>query len=311
MKQTRLYIFITSDIPDPYINAIAHCGSYYKELTQVTLIEILGDRRRVGQKKEHLNRLRQDIKDQLKGLSSAKYLSLKDNARTWVDVRIEESDRIIYAGLAEISIDVTVWIYDDLKTEVANLLNSRGSFEYVFDVSAVLKSQLVDVYVVLRSENISAIHSFELITGRSYDDRDLIHNRIFGETYKYPSLTESLHTKDIVVESVNSITSKESLIQVIDIAATEFAKFCLFIYFLIGLPLLILIGWYIIPPEGWSRAEPIFFLVTLSFTLLSYLFQIFFSGKFPSLDPRELFNVLKNWKKNRLENSKFDRKNTL
>jgi hypothetical protein len=307
MSQTKLYIFTTSDNPDPYINAIAHCVVYYKELNQVTLIEIIGDRRRTESKKNDLNKLRQNIDDQLENLSKSKYfLKRKDNTGELLDIQIESTDCEMYARLKDVLVDVKVWIYDDLEREVSDLLICRGLSKYIFDVTAVLKSQLVDVYIILKSKNINAVHSFELVNKPFHDYRDLIHNFEFEKTYKYPCLAESFHTKDISVANIDSIISRRDFDQLTDIAATDFARFCLLIYFLIGLPILVLIGWYISPPERWSTAEPIILVITSGLVLLSYPLQSLFSGKAPSLDPRELFNALKSWRKKGLEKSRLN-----
>ncbi|PLZ95723.1 hypothetical protein CI594_14425, partial [Fischerella thermalis CCMEE 5196] len=248
MKQTKLYIFVTSDVPDPYINVIAHCSANYSYLNQVTLVGITEDRGKIGSEADKLNRLKQNISNQLDSLSKGKYLTQK--AKTWetLDIQIEPVERQRYIELKNIILETSVVDYQNLEQKISIWLNSTDSFEYIFDVTAVAKSYLVDVYTILRFKNICTIYSFELFKERDYDERDLIHNLTYRKTYAFTCLAESTYTRDRIVVSdeasiiaggdFNRLQSDLKLLEsnrnrLEDILATDFARFWSFFYFVI------------------------------------------------------------------------------
>ena len=167
------------------------------------------------------------------------------------------------------------------------------------------------LYSILRFRNVSTIYSFELFNDRSYDDKELIHNQTFGKTYDFPCLAESSYTKDKIVVSEDSIISEsdfnhiQSDFRILqgdyenleDVLATDFAKLCSFAYFLVLTPVFGWVCWSIAQPDGWNQVEPLAFIITSGWVLLNYLLQSLFTGKFPAVDPRELFNAAKRWRK--------------
>jgi hypothetical protein len=324
MKQAKLYIFTTSDVPDPYINVIAHCAANYGNLNQVTLIGITGDRRKVSLERDKLGKLKQNIDTQLDSLTKGKYLKKKGKEWEELEIDIESADCQTYSRLKDLSYNSQVLIYQDLEEEIQRFLNTEDSALHIFDVTAVLKSYLVDIYTILRFRNVSTIYSFELFNDRSYDHKELIHNQTYKKTYDFICLAESSYTRDRIVVSEDSIISENDfnhlqfdlrLLQsnyerLEDIVATDFARLCSFVYFLFLIPVFLWICWSIVQPEGWNRVEPLAFVVTFGWFLLSYLLQSLFTGKFPALDPRELFNAAKAWRKKRLQKSRLNIRGT-
>jgi hypothetical protein len=320
MKQTKLYIFTTSDIPDPYINVIAHCAANYINLNQVTLIGITGDRRKVALERDKLGKLKQNIDNQLDSLVSGKYLKKKGKEWEEIDINIEHTDCQTYSRLKDIPFNVQALVYQDLEEEIQKFLSAEDSAIHIFDVTAVLKSYLIDVYTILRFRNISTIYSFELFGERSYDYRELIHNQTYRKTYDFSCLAENLYTKDRIVVGVDSIVSESdfNLAQtdlralesdyshLEDTLANDFARFCSFIYFLIWMPIFVWICWSVAQPDGWNKMEPLAFIVTLAWFLFNYLLQGLFTGKFPAFDPRELFNAAKTWRKRKLQRARLN-----
>jgi len=320
MKQTKLYIFTTSDVPDPYINVIAHCASNYENLNQVILIAITEDRRKVSLERDKLGKLKQNIDNQLDSLVGGKYL--KKKGREWEElaIDIEPVDCQTYSRLKDLPFNIQVLIYEDLEEEIQRFLNTEDSVLHIFDVTAVLKSYLVDIYIILRFRNISTIYSFELFNERSYDHKELIHNQTYKKTYDFSCLAESFYTRDRLVVSEDSIISEnnfnhiQSDLRVLqsdydhleDILATDFARLCSLVYFLVLIPVFLWICWSIAQPEGWNRVEPLAFVVTFGWFLLNYLLQSVFTGKFPAFDPRELFNASKIWRKKKLQKSRLN-----
>jgi hypothetical protein len=208
MKQAKLYIFTTSDIPDPYINVIAHCAANYPNLNQVTLIGITGDRRKVSLERDKLGKLKQNIDNQLDSLVRGKYLKKKGKEWEETDIEIEQTDCQTYSRLKDLPFNVQALVYQDLEEEIQKFLSTEESAIHIFDVTAVLKSYLVDIYTILRFRNISTIYSFELFNERSYDHRELIHNQTYKKTYDFSCLAENLYTKDRIVVGADSIVSE-------------------------------------------------------------------------------------------------------
>ncbi|MBI1764795.1 MAG: hypothetical protein HYR56_25575 [Acidobacteria bacterium] len=319
-KQTKLFIFATSDLPDPYINVIAHCIAYYENLTQVVLINITEDRGKIESKEDDLSRLKELISKQLSSLVSGKYLKKKGSQWEELDIEIQPIHCLRYKNLQRIIPDTKVIVYEDLEKETSILLNDIDSFAYIFDVTAFLKSYLVDVYTILRFKNVSTIYSFELSNERTFDHKELIHNLTYNKTYDYACLAESSYTNNKIVVSETSVISESnynrlvttfnllerSHTQLEDKLATNFAQLVLLAYFLISLPVFAWVCWSIAQPEGWNRMEPLAFKLTFGWFLLTYLLQSLIKGKFLSLDPKELFHVLKEWKKKKLEKSRLN-----
>lgn len=314
-KQTKLYIFTTSDVPDPYINVIAHCKAYYPNLNQIVLIGITEDRRKINSKKDELAKLKKNIDNQLDSLVKGTYLKKKGKQWEETDIHIDSVDCQMYAQLKDSPVSFQVLIYQDLEDGIKKFLDIEDSVLHVFDVTAVLKSYLVDIYSILRFRNIGTIHSFELFSDdRSYDDKELIHNQTFGKTYDFTCLSESSYTRDRIIVSENSVISenefnsvqlshkrlKEHYKELENTLLNDFARLCSFIYFLALVPVFLWICWSITQPDGWNKIEPLAFITTFGWLLLNYFLQSLFTGRFPSADPRELFNASKKWRKKRL-----------
>ena len=336
MKPTKLYVFITSNDPDPYINVLAHCASYCKGLQQVNLVSIIEDRGKTESRKEYLNNLKEDIYYQLSSLSSGKYLKIKDkNAKErderWeqIDIppeSIEFSDCKRYEALRDISLDIKVVVYTDLETEISKWLQSDELFEHLFDVTGVAKNYLVDVYTILRFKNRSSIYSFELIPEPNFSKKylNLIHNFEYGSTYKFNCLADSFFTRNKLIVDEDSILGEGDMNRLQadfemlqkygndleETIALNFARSWSLLYFLI---LLLLFVWsiqlIIRQPDGWNRLEPLIFVATTSWFLMNYLIQVVFTGRVISLDPLQLFSTLKRWKEQRLKRSRLTRAN--
>lgn len=205
IKETYLYIFATSDIPDPYINVIIHCISVYKNLSQVTLIGITGDPGKIKKEKSKLEKLKENILSQIDSLQDGKYLKKNDKQWDKIDIKIDSIDRQRYSEIKSLSIEIKPITYDDLEQEIANFIKNSDSILHIFDVTTVLKSYLIDIYNILRFKNISTIYSFELYSDRrTYDHKELIHNLTYKKTYNFVCLSESRFTKDKVIIDINS-----------------------------------------------------------------------------------------------------------
>jgi len=73
-KQTHLYIFITSNAADVYVNVIRHCMEHYELHQKVKFVSIYEDKDKKGDVEKYLNLVIGKVKDQLRNLSEGKYL---------------------------------------------------------------------------------------------------------------------------------------------------------------------------------------------------------------------------------------------
>lgn len=315
-KQTKLYIFTKSNRPDPYINVIAHCATEYKYLDQITLVGITEDRGQILSIESDLESIKNSISTRLEELSEGKYPKEVEGQQTLLDIQMKPAARQRYAALKGLTIKLKVLDYRILEKELSSLMSSSTPFEYIFDVTAVSKGYLVDVYTLLRFKNVSAIHTFEIIKEKLYyDERDLIHNLNYGRSYEFPCLSGSLHTERKIVISEDSLTSDSELnrlqsdLQVLECeqdklenkVATDFAKFWSLSYFAVLLLLIALSYWKIRQSGGWDWLEPTLYIVTSAWFLFNFLLQIVFGGTAPSFDPKSLFFSLREAKKKKLQ----------
>jgi minimal CRISPR polymerase domain len=338
MKPIKLYIFATSLIPDPYINVIAHCAVNYPSVNEVIIIGITADRGKIGSENSKLIELKQKISNQLENLSKGKYPKKKENNdEKWelASIEIEDADCQRYSNLKNIDIKTEAFGYQDLENKISQWLNIDTASEHLFDVTAVSKSYLIDVYTILRYKKISTIYVFQVFSPPHYDERDLIHNLVYGETYKYTCIAESAYTENRIVVSDNCNISQNdfnklnaeknslndeknklndekeilerNIKKIEDELATNFARFWFALFLiLIFLPIFLRICWWILQPEGWNRFEPSFFLVSSAWAVLTYSLPIFFTRNFSSLNILSLPHALKKWKLKKLEKSRLD-----
>jgi hypothetical protein len=316
IKSTKLYIFTTSDIADPYINVIMHCLVHQSPLIQVVLIGITDDRRKIDLQKDSLDALRKGILDQVDRLCQGKYLKRIDGKPTVVDIEVLEPDRQGYSRLKSVSIDIKPLVYDDLEKEIVKTLNDLDLCRGIFDVTAVLKSYLVDIYTILRFRNITSIYSFELFDKRTFDENELIHNLTFKKKYDYVCLSESAYTRERMIINEASVISEGDYNNLANAfgfleknrdfleeqVATNFAKAGMLTYCFVGGLLIFLIKQYkgIVSPEGWSWLEPRLWLCGVIFLLIESLLLGLFTWSIPPLNPAKLYGLLKAWKKKQL-----------
>lgn len=315
-KSAKLFIFTTSDIPDPYINAMIHCMVHQPPLTQVILVGIINDRRKTEQQKQALENLKKRLVEQVKRLCEGKYLTKKDGEEKEVEIFVQQSDRQIYAQLLHLKLDVQAIPYKDLEKDLALILNEMESYRCVFDVTAVLKTHLIDIYTILRFRNITSIYYFELFNRRTYDDKELIHNLDYEKNYDYVRMSESLYTRDKMIISNSSVVTEteynkiatafsyieNNRNQLEEDMSNNFAKTGVLAYFIVGAGLFYLLYRYkeITSPDGWTWLEPRVWVFGILFFLLQHLIQGIFAQSFPSLNPANLFRTLKTWKKKKL-----------
>ena len=214
MEPTRLYVFVTALPPDSYINVIAHCNAYYKNLQKVTLVGIIRDRGKIASHKSYLGVIKNNINEQLDSLSCGKYsefysqivdqeASRRSETTKCEEIEISEhispSECKRYESIKDVDIHTEVVVYESLSSFISACIHSEQSAVTLFDVTSVSKDYLVDVFSLIRLQKATSIHSFILTNGPNFKDKykNLIHRLTYGTTYKWPCLAKSQHTEDI------------------------------------------------------------------------------------------------------------------
>lgn len=308
MKQAKvLYIFVTSDAPDVYINTIGYCLEHY-DTNRVVFLGIVKDKgQRVGTEK-YLKEVKDRVLRQLSLLQEGKYLYKNQETKEWRerDIEIQPHDRVRYAKIAEREIEPYTIVYSVLENEITGFLNSNN-YNCIFDVSAILKGYLVDVYVLLLSRKVEDIYAFELkLRGRTYDEKELIHNlSLDNGDYEFVNLTRSDYTREKIIKTKQEeeilVSKVRTLDKTLENLASDFANTMLIIYTLIVIVSFIGVV-VIVTRTDWSSIEPLTFVLFgtpfLSY-VVSLLIQLIFRKEL-SLRPKNIFDWLKRYKLKKL-----------
>lgn len=294
-----LYIFVTSDTPDLYINIIGYCIEHYK-LDKVVFLGIVEDRGQREKVRNSLNIIKDRVIEQLSLIQQGRYLYKNSKTGQWEEksLEIESYDKIRYSKIAGQAIDVYVIVYESLQDELSGFLESNGC---IFDVSGVLKTFLIDVYTLLLARCVEDIYVFELrLPRRTYDEQELIHNlSLDRRDYEYVNITQSRYTAGTVMKTrVKEEMDKVKIASVDSILMTvaeRFARNVLIVYAVAVLGVLVWATVFVIQ-GNWDKLEPwTFVLLTLLPYLVNIIVLIFFK-KEPSLHPSFLYDWLKNYK---------------
>ncbi|MCI5210060.1 MAG: hypothetical protein D3910_14965 [Candidatus Electrothrix sp. ATG2] len=309
-----LYIFVTSDTPDLYINIIGYCIEHYP-IKKIVFLGLLEDR---GQKKsveESLKRTKERVSQQLDLLQEGKYLYKDQNTRQWQQksIVIEKHHKIRYARIAQQSIDIHAAIYETLGDDLTTFLASSGC---IFDVSGVHKDLLIDVNTLLLQKDMFDIYVFKLMRPfRTYDEQELIHNLyIDKKDYEYVNVNKSRYTEGTIVKSkIEEDKDKQLLASVesfIKRLADQFARNTLTIYLLIFIAIFTWTMRFSTQQGGWDKLEPwTFLLIILLPYLISLVTQIFFNKEL-SIKPSVLQRWLRDYKVKSLRNKFRERKSS-
>ncbi|MDQ3011386.1 MAG: hypothetical protein M3X11_11865 [Acidobacteriota bacterium] len=313
-----LFIFVTSDRPDVYINTTYYCVEHYG-IKEIIYLGITKDKLKESSEEEYLKSVRQRVIDQLTGLKDGKYSYWDKDERRWKDKVVDVSThyRSKYAAIAMMrEPQVEVLVYDKLEAEIKEFLRIKGS-DCIFDVSAISKSYLVDVYTLLLSQGASDIYAFELRKRPDFDERDLIHKLSIDEgNYGYVKMTESSYTLGTAIKSKHEL---EKLRQVDEAAHTvwemfrkalakiadEFSVVALWVYGLMVITSAVLLVYYV-AKNKWDQIEPkmfILFLPLLPYSIEVIAYAIF--RKEVSLKPHFLYEWLRKRKLKSVE-AEFD-----
>jgi hypothetical protein len=309
-KTATLYLFVDSDIPDVYVNSIVCCFERKQDFTlgKVCLVGITRDHNSDSLKKE-IESIAIKVKKQFELLQTGKYLckDFKSKQPLERDIDIEDHQKLRYAVVNNAVINnnelkVEAILYSLLGTRINQYISEGGLC--IFDLSAVRKAFLLDVYTILRISNINHIFTFELKRkGRTYDDQDLIHNLSLDyNEYEYVPLNESLYTSGSVINiSQADLDSRyaDKVNGLIDDYSDEIARLYLFLVLLIALAILIMCV-YIVFNNGWTWFEAWTFVALVpAIYVLSTLIKIIWGVDF-SVDPNSLHMHFKIWKSKKI-----------
>ncbi|MBD2898406.1 hypothetical protein amrb99_73760 [Actinomadura sp. RB99] len=184
-RSNRLYIFASSDRPDPYVNVLVHALSTYP-LVEVRFIGIREHEYSNEQVDGRVNATLTAVYARLEELASG--LSGEDYSPS-VDMNGRALYRTCLEKLEDVQVGASVISWPELDQRLGRLA-AHG--RPMFDVTTLKKNLLMDVVALLLSRDCSDVFNFELLKAPNYDERDLIH-ALRPNEYKYRSIAESRH----------------------------------------------------------------------------------------------------------------------
>ena len=191
----NLYIFVTTDRPDQYLNSIVHCIE--KGTNRVVFIQVEDSRIEQVQ----LNLLRTNVYNLLQNLSTGNYKYYTGNRKdTVVALNTEYSKEQIF----KLETKYNFCLSDNIKWEVQRIkylelrqylasLKHKKNKDAIIDVTSVSKVYLGDIYACSLLESINNLCTFELVGKPNFDQpwNSLIHNLEEGKNYRYTNLVET------------------------------------------------------------------------------------------------------------------------
>lgn len=186
-QPTRLYIFATSVRPDPYINSIMHwmaSGS----VQQIVLVCIHEHGYGDEDSESQASAVQSSIQELLTSLAGGVYTS---SSSPDVPIPADQAaryreclEKLVYIQVTSLGIR-----WNQLGDRVREFRHGRRS---AFDVTALKKNLLVDIFALLLSEGEEGIFSFELVRPQTYGPDDLMGALSIAD-FNYRCLTASNH----------------------------------------------------------------------------------------------------------------------
>lgn len=194
----ELYIFATSDNPNPYINAIAYSIEHLNVGSIYVIVISEHDYPAEEQKAQLMaTDVTTNINLQLKVLQEGRYMIFGRQPEDNRVVELENKQGFeIYSNcLRVINKSGSTGIAISHSTLEVTLRNYIKSGNCLFDVSALKKNLLVDVVSILLSYGFSGVYSFELKRKPYHNQQDLYHNLKTNE-YVFRNLAVSTPVKN-------------------------------------------------------------------------------------------------------------------
>lgn len=226
----NLYIFVTTNRPDQYLNPIVHCIE--KGTKKIVFVQVEDSRIEQIQ----LNLLRTNVYNLLQNLSAGFYKYYTGNFKDTVVQLDAEYNAEDFAKLkARYSLCLTDGI--DWTVERVQYLNLRQYIctlskkkDGMIDVTSLSKVYLGDIFACSLLENIDKLYTFEVNPNFDKPWKTLIHELQDGQTYRYINLVET----PIFKESNKSILIKTTPLFISIIGTALFVTVTLAATFIFG-----------------------------------------------------------------------------
>jgi hypothetical protein len=195
-----LYIFVTSERPDAYLNSVVHCLKY-EEIVNITFVHIVGLESSTFRMQGNLEKgisfkVSQNAHVLLHNLAYDGEYTYFDNEEERKRVKLLEVYNEEQSKVDEIRrfyqecLDVKTWThrdisYNGLRKEIARIKKQQP--DSMFDVTAIGKQYLGDIIAICIIEGIDNLHTFSAKRKPDFDNpwRMLIHELRDGQKYEY------------------------------------------------------------------------------------------------------------------------------
>ncbi|HYW19175.1 MAG TPA: hypothetical protein VE956_07620 [Nodularia sp. (in: cyanobacteria)] len=227
-----LYIFVTTDRPDQYLNSIVHCVE--KGTKKIIFIQVEDSQSEQVQ----LNLLRTNIYNLLQNLSTGSYKyytgSFKDQVIPLDSEYTVDNLARLKARYSSYLTDSINWTiervqYLNLRRYICDIRKNKGA---IVDITSVSKVYMGDIFACSLLENIDKLCTFELLIKPNFDKpwKTLIHELAEGKEYKYTNLVAT----PIFKESNKSILIRTTPLLVSIVGTVLFVAITLLATFIFG-----------------------------------------------------------------------------
>ena len=227
-----LYIFVTTDRPDQYLNSIVHCIE--KGTKHIVFVQVEDSRTEQVQ----LNLLRTNVYNLLQNLSAGVY---KYYTGAFKDKVVQLDPEYSADDLAKLKARYSLCLTDGINWTIERVqyLNLRRYIsvlgkrkDVIVDVTSVSKVYIGDIFACSLLENIDKLYTFELLIKPDFDKpwKTLIHELLEGKAYRYTNLVET----PIFKESNKSILIRTTPLLISIIGTVLFITAALVATFIFG-----------------------------------------------------------------------------
>jgi len=196
-----LFLFVTSESPDPYLNSMSYCF-FMQDVRKVVFVHIAGlTEGGIGHGDlvdHHISRrISRNTRSQLEALARGEYRTFRGDNRSDVtqlgSLITEAKLGALMAHFKQIQDSNLVWDNRDINYESLQEQVSRMRKEdprAIFDVTALRKAYLADLIAVSIVVEIDALATFDLLRRMDHDLpwRNLVHELERRDQYRYVNL---------------------------------------------------------------------------------------------------------------------------
>lgn len=222
-----LYIFVTSDRPDQYLNPIVYCLS--KGINRIVFVQIT----RPGVQQIQINTLCRNVYDLIYNLSTGiyKYYTGKDQGKEvslttkYTDTELSDLKARYKLCLSnDIKWDTESFEYSGMKQAITSLNNREKNS--IFDITSVSKSFMGDIIACCLLENIQKLCTFEITGKLNFGEpwKMMIHELKEGKSFNYINIVQTPvfqeRAKQILIRTTPLIICVVSTIACVVLALT-------------------------------------------------------------------------------------------